>query len=146
MKRYFFILIAAAVTLQMVSCKDPVIEEAGTLTVTPETIAFSAEGGTEYIEVRTNAGSWSVEQPQGSEWCTPGMTYGSVSTTFALEAAPNTGQEERTLVLTFSAPGCSQVEVTVSQSGAVPEFEGDPVVADPAEWDGVKRADISYQR
>ena len=145
MKRYFFILIAAALTLQMVSCKDPVPEEAGTLTVTPETIAFSAEGGTEYIEVRTNAGSWSLEQPQGSEWCTPGMTYGSVSTTFALEAAPNTGQDERSLVLTFSAPGCSQVEVTVSQDGAVPEFEGDPVVADPAEWDGVKRAGISYQ-
>lgn len=139
--------LAAAAAIVFTGCEDPVTEESRSLYVTPESLSFTAEGGTEYVEVRTDAGSWSLELEHGESWCTPELTSGRTSTTFGVKAAPNGDDAVRTAVLTFSAPGCESVKVQVSQEAAVilPEFEGVPVVPHPAEWDGQKRASISYQ-
>lgn len=146
MKRYFRLLLATVLLLQAaLSCKESGPDEtAGILSVTPETIVFGPEGGKEYIEVRTSAGSWSLELSDDSGWCVPEKTSGTTSSTFSVTAEP-AAEEDRTAVITFSAPGCESVEVTVTQEGAGPAFEGTPVVPAPEEWDGTRRADISYQ-
>lgn len=146
MKKFLFLL-AALAAIVVTGCEDPVTEEHHSLSVNPVSVSFPAEGGTEYIEVRTDAGSWSLELTQDAEWCIPELTSGTSTTTFGVTAVPNEEPSGRTAVIIFSAPGCEPVEVTVSQQAgdAAPEFDGTPLVPDPAGWDGVKRADISYQ-
>ena len=126
-------------------CVKPV-EESRTLSVTPESLQFDAGGGTEYLEIRTDAGSWALEVSSGAEWLEPGKTSGTTSSTFTVSAEAN-DEGERTAVITVSAPGCDPVEVKVSQEAGSPEFdfEGESVVPAPREWDGDKRAAISYQ-
>lgn len=80
-----------------------------------------------------------------ADWCTPALTSGKTSTSFAVTAIANESSK-RSATLTFTAPGCDPVVVTVTQSGdASQDFEGEQVVAQPDAWDNRKRADISYQ-
>ena len=146
MNRYLT-FVAAALAFLAAGCVKPVEEEEHTLSVTPESLSFTADGGTEYVEVRTNAGSWTLEPSSGSDWCEAERTSGNASTTIWVKAPANPEGEARTATLTFSAPGCEAVELRVSQEAAFvePEFEGEAVVPAPQEWDGEKRAAISYQ-
>ena len=146
MNRYLT-FVAAALAFLAAGCVKPVQEEEHTLSVTPESLSFTADGGTEYVEVRTNAGSWTLEPASGSDWCEPERTSGNASTTIWVKAPANPEGEARTATLTFSAPGCEAVELRISQEAAFiePEFEGEAVVPAPQEWDGEKRAAISYQ-
>ena len=69
------------------------------------------------IELRTYAGSWTISQESGSEsWCTPDKVSGTTSSSFYVETKPNGGLQRET-VLTISAPGCKDIEVTVTQNG-----------------------------
>ena len=86
--------LAAAAAIIFTGCEDPVTEESRSLYVTPESLSFTAEGGTEYVEVRTDAGSWSLELEHGESWCTPELTSGRTSTTFGVKAAPNGAFQE----------------------------------------------------
>lgn len=145
--RKVLLFLAALAAIVLTGCEDPVTEEHHSLSVSPGSLSFTAGGGTEYIGIRTDAGSWSLELSRDAEWCTAEMTSGTGSTTFGITVLPNEKDAVRTAVITFSAPGCEPVDVSVSQDAAVivPEFEGEPVVPHPAEWDGQKRASISYQ-
>lgn len=146
MKRILLVM-AAVSALLATACVKPAVEEEHSLSVTPSTLLFEAEGGTEYLEIRTDAGSWTLELSAGAEWCVPGKTSGATSTTFAVTAGENTGSSERTATITVSAPGCSPVEVAVRQEASMSgiEFEGEAIVPSPAAWDGTKRAAVSYQ-
>ena len=116
----------------------------GLLSVTPSTLEFDTEGGSELIELKTDAGSWSLTQSDGTAWCTPERTSGRTSTSFHITVTSNAGGTERSTTLTFTAPGCEEVALTVRQAGDTPAGS-EAVVAEPDPWDGVKRADISYQ-
>lgn len=130
-----------------VSCGDDKTSATGgsVLTVTPDALEFDTTGGSQLIDLRTDASGWSLTQTQSTAWCTPEYTSGRTSSSFHVTATANDGAA-RTTTLTFSAPGCEPVSVSVAQSGsATGGFDGEQVVAAPDTWDNQKRADISYQ-
>lgn len=146
MKRFFYLLLILLFQ-GVVSCSDSKTDEPGgrLLTVNPPSLEFKAAGGSELLDLRTDATGWSLTQSDPDGWCTPEFTSGRTSTTLRVAAAPNPGAT-RTSTLTFTAPGCDPVRVAVTQSGQVSEdFHGEQVVAEPDVWDNDKRADISYQ-
>ena len=146
MKKFLFLLLALVLSVS-VSCSDDKTGDAGgsMLSVTPTEIEFEAAGGSRLLDLRTDAGAWSLTQSDNTAWCTPALTSGKTSTSFAVTATANESSK-RSATLTFTAPGCDPVVVTVTQSGdASQDFEGEQVVAQPDAWDNRKRADISYQ-
>lgn len=144
MKRWINLLLALFAAL-LVACSDDSTSGSGSaqLTVTPATLEFDAAGGSELIELTTNAGAWSLTQSENSSWCTPERSSGRTSTSFHITAEPNEG-EARTATLTVTAPGCEAVSIAVRQA-ADATAGSEAVVAEPDAWDNVKRADISYQ-
>ncbi len=145
MKKLLYLLLLLLFT-GVVSCSDDKTEGTGgnTLTVSPNEIEFEIEGGRRLVELRTNAGSWSLTQTENSSWCTPELTSGRTSTSFYISATANTGTK-RSATLTFSAPGCEAVTIAVAQDGEFSGGDGEQLVPEPDAWDGQKRADISYQ-
>lgn len=145
MKRIFYLLLTLLFAAAVSCSKDSTSgQEGGLLSVTPSTLEFDTEGGSELIELKTDAGSWSLTQSDGTAWCTPERTSGRTSASFHVTVTSNAGGTERSATLTFTAPGCEEVALTVRQAGDTPAGS-EPVVAEPDTWDGVKRADISYQ-
>lgn len=145
MKRIFYLLLTLLFAAAVSCSKDSTSgQEGGLLSVTPSALEFDTEGGSELIELKTDAGSWSLTQSDGTAWCTPERTSGRTSTSFHITVTSNAGGTERSTTLTFTAPGCEEVALTVRQAGDTPAGS-EAVVAEPDPWDGVKRADISYQ-
>lgn len=145
MKRFFYLLLTLLFAAAVSCSKDSTSgQEGGLLSVTPSALEFDTGGGSELIELKTDAGSWSLTQSDGTAWCTPERTSGRTSTSFHITVTSNAGGTERTTTLTFTAPGCEEVALTVRQAGDTPAGS-EAVVAEPDPWDGVKRADISYQ-
>ena len=145
MKRIFYLLLTLLFAAAVSCSKDSTSGKGGgLLSVTPSTLEFDTEGGSELIELKTDAGSWSHTQSDGTAWCTPERTSGRTSTSFHITVTSNAGGTERSTTLTFTAPGCEEVALTVRQAGDTPAGS-EAVVAEPDPWDGVKRADISYQ-
>ncbi len=145
MKRIFYLLLTLLFAAAVSCSKDSTSgQEGGLLSVTPSALEFDTGGGSELIELKTDAGSWSLTQSDGTAWCTPERTSGRTSTSFHITVTSNAGGTERSTTLTFTAPGCEEVALTVRQAGDTPAGS-EPVVAEPDTWDGVKRADISYQ-
>lgn len=145
MKRFFYLLLTLLFAAAVSCSKDSTSgQEGGLLSVTPSALEFDTGGGSELIELKTDAGSWSLMQIDGTAWCTPERTLGRTSTSFHITVTSNAGGTERSTTLTFTAPGCEEVALTVRQAGDTPAGS-EAVVAEPDPWDGVKRADISYQ-
>lgn len=146
MKKFLFLLLALVLSVSVSCSNDKTGDTGGSmLSVTPTEIEFEAAGGSRLLDLRTDAGAWSLTQSDNTAWCTPALTSGKTSTSFAVTATANESSK-RSATLTFTAPGCDPVVVTVTQSGdASQDFEGEQVVAQPDAWDNRKRADISYQ-
>ena len=145
MKRFFYLLLTLLFAAAVSCSKDSTSgQEGGLLSVTPSALEFDTGGGSELIELKTDAGSWSLTQSDGTAWCTPERTSGRTSTSFHITVTSNAGGTERSTTLTFTAPGCEEVTLTVRQAGDTPAGS-EAVVAEPDPWDGIKRADISYQ-
>lgn len=145
MKRFFYLLLTLLFAAAVSCSKDSTSgQEGGLLSVTPSALEFDTGGGSELIELKTDAGSWSLTQSDGTAWCTPERTSGRTSTSFHITVTSNAGGTERSTTLTFTASGCEEVALTVRQAGDTPAGS-EAVVAEPDPWDGVKRADISYQ-
>lgn len=148
MKRFLYLLLACALTLSAATaCSDSKTGNAGgsLLTVTPTALAFDAAGGSKLLDLRTDAGSWTLTQGDNTAWCSPARTSGKTSTSFDVSVAANQGAR-RSATLTFTAPGCTPVDVTVTQEGdPSQDFDGEEVTAQPDAWDNLKRADITYQ-
>lgn len=146
MRKYLFALLAFAFSA-FVSCGDDKADEigGGLLSVSPAELVFEAAGGSRVLDLRTDAKSWSLTQSENSAWCVPALTSGKISTSFVITVEANESSK-REATLTFTAPGCEPVVVSVTQSGdPALDFEGEEVVAEPDAWDDRKRADISYQ-
>lgn len=146
MKRLLSLSLLLSAALWCASCgSDPEpLPAAGTLTVDPLSLDFAAEGGTQKVTLRTDAGSWSLRVADGGQWCVPDRSSGATGgSSFFVTASRNEGAKRET-TLTFSAPGCADVEVAVSQAADRSARPG-ILTPEPQEWDGVKRGDLSYQ-
>ena len=144
MKRILYLLLAL-LTFAFGACSDDKTAgpEAALLKVTPGELEFDAAAGSQLVELTTTAGSWSLTQPAQSAWCSPELREGRTSTSFHINVEAN-GGEERSVTLTFTAPGCEAVPLTVTQRGDA-AAGSESVVAEPDAWDNVKRAGITYQ-
>lgn len=146
MKKLLYLLLTLLFST-VVACSDDKTDATGDkyLAVTPATLEFDAAGGSKLLDLRTDAGSWSLAQSDGAAWCTPSRMSGATSTSLDIAVTPNEGSK-REATLTFTAPGCQPVTVTVTQTGDTSQdFDGQTLVAEPDAWDNQKRADISYQ-
>ena len=113
MKRIFFLI--AAVAMLLVSCKDiDPVKENKILKVEPMSLSFDAEGGSQTLTLTTDAGEWTLAQATGNDWCKPARTSGKTSTSIVVKVIANNG-DARSADLTFSAPDCDDVVVSVSQ-------------------------------
>lgn len=144
MKRLLYLLLTLLFAT-VAACSDDKTSDSGgkMLEVSPRTLEFDTAGGSQLIELQTDAGQWTLTQPEESEWCSPERTSGRTSTSFHITVSANDG-EERSTKLTVTAPSCESVTLTVTQRGDTPAGS-EEVVAEPDAWDGVKRADITYQ-
>lgn len=77
MKKFLFLLLALVLSVS-VSCSDDKTGDTGgsMLSVTPTEIEFEAAGGSRLLDLRTDAGAWSLTQSDNTAWCTPGPHIG----------------------------------------------------------------------
>lgn len=109
---YLFVALFALLACEEVKPLD----ENFKLEVTPLSLEFTSEEGTRSVDIMTDAGSWTVSLDPSSDWCKPVRTSGKTSTTLDIKVEANKG-EARSAQLVFSAPGCKDVTVKVSQKG-----------------------------
>ena len=110
-----------------------------TLSASPASLEFTAESYSQTIAVSSNAAKWIASVADA--WCQTNITSGSGNGTITVSVSANPGDTTRSTTLTLRAAGAPDVVVTISQSAET--VEGIEVESD--EWDGVKRADITYQ-
>ena len=90
------------------------------LSLVPTEIAFTADGGEETFSVTSNA-DWSVSVPE-NDWLTATPVSGKGEGTVTVTAAANSLFEARSLEITVTAEGLTQI-VAVSQEALTPSIE-----------------------
>lgn len=143
MKKYIsiFLSVCAAVLYGCTDMEDALTE--GILSVESETLWFDAAGGSQLIEMRTYAGSWTISQDEDSkDWCGLSKTEGTTSSSFEVTVQPN-DDLERTTTLVLDAPGCEPVNIRIIQNGekdnqftVTQEIDGEMVEFNPDPVDG----------
>ena len=137
MKQLKYILVVAV--LALAACggeENPAPEEQETLSVTPAELSFTeSDISTKFLQVKAS-GDWTVTAP---DWIKLGATSGSGNGAVSLSVAANEG-DARTGSVDF-ASGSLKASVSVTQGGS----SWKAVVANPAAFDGVKRASTTYQ-
>ena len=115
MKRILFVIMTMA--LVAVGC-NKTLEQ---LTVTPTSLEFTGEAGSQTVSVSVGDGAtWVVKvDPSASSWLSTSNTYGKVSMNVEVKVTANS-PEERSGKLTFSSSGQSVV-VTVKQAAGTAE-------------------------
>ena len=88
-------------------------KEIDTLEVTPNYIELDSEGGTDQIEIKTNADYWEINNPANS-WLYLSQTSGYENTTVKLTASQNK-EALREDTLTIYAGDAKPVIIIVSQ-------------------------------
>ena len=122
--------------------------EKSTLNVSPASLSFSTyESSTLPLEVKSN-GKWTASVGNGGNWCQLDSRSGEGDATLHVTAAANPTTEARSTTISFTGSGNTSATVSVSQVAG----QANPVQtvtttlsAAPKTWDGVKRADITYQ-
>ena len=154
MKRLHFVFLAALASAVLAGCggpgggKDDPTPQTVSITVSPTTLSFNtSESSTQSLSVSSN-GKWTVSVESGGSWCRPDVYSGNGNATVQVTAVANNTTEPRSTAITFSGAGGAKATVTVTQIAG----QEDPVrtetvtlSASPKEWDGVKRAGITYQ-
>ena len=104
----FFLLLLA-----LSACKKP---ELSTFTVTPDTLEFSGEAGSQTLKITAPA-AWTLSQTTGKSWCVPDKTQGKGGngSSFVTITVTANKPEERSTELVFSSAG-QNVTVTVTQA------------------------------
>ena len=110
MKHYRLLSLYAVIALALTACGQPEPEKV-TISVSPATIAFDSEGGSQTISVSSN-GSWTVRV--NGDWIQASSFSGNGNGSLAVTAAANAG-DAREASLEFSTSD-NRATVTVSQS------------------------------
>ncbi len=93
-------------------------EEAHSLSVTPQAVEISADGGTASITVNTNIESWSINN-QASDWVSLSANSGPSSEKTVVLTVDTRTTEGRAGKLIVSAGDAAPVEVTVTQPSSL---------------------------
>ncbi len=147
MKRLIYLLVPALMAAILAAgCTKDNTERSKTFSLSPSTVTIPLGGGTYTTTLSDAAGSWTATPDDDYDWLTLSPTSGISGTTITITADENLG-EARTATYTFDATKHDPITLTINQSGdtAMASFEGEEVVANPTEWDGTKRAKITYQ-
>lgn len=116
MKHARLLSLVAFVALLVVSCGTPEPEPVKiTVSVSPSSLTFSAEGGTEQVSVSSN-GLW-YARVEG-EWVSVSPTSGSGNASIQVTARPNTDAARTAAVILETAD--NKVTVSLSQAGYTP--------------------------
>lgn len=108
--------------LMIIGCSnddsDTVATEEATLSVFSSTYDFGAAGGTEVIEVSSNA-VWKLDF-DASLWARPSIqsTEGNASVTLTVDA--NESTDARIMIMTLTSDGVDDVAIEVNQAGVEP--------------------------
>ena len=113
MKRLVFVFIAV-LGLVLAGCKPEQLK--GEISVNPESLEFSATGGTRQLSV-TSTLPWTLEVSAGSDWCTSSRNEGDASAKVNITVSRNEG-DARSAEIVFTSAGCEPVKVKVSQEKA----------------------------
>jgi len=110
-KKLIFSILALGLT-SVVACKKTASDNS--LTVNPDSFVFQTVGGTNSLAIKTDAGSWSINNP-GSSWLTLSRTTGTdKSATVDLTISSKT-LTKRVDTLTITAGNAKPVKVAVTQ-------------------------------
>ena len=109
MKPYRLLALLAAIVLAVTAC-GPDEPEKVTVTVSPSSITFDADGGTQTISVSSN-GAWTVRVDGG--WLNVPVTAGNGNGSFEVTAAANDGDARQGSLTVATAD--NSATVTVSQ-------------------------------
>lgn len=108
-------LFCVSAVLSFSGCEDE--EKPNTLTVNPSTVIFKGEGGTSSLTIRTNASSWSIENPV-SDWLSISATSGSDNEATITLTVASRSQNQRTGTLVVKAGNAKPIEVSISQAAS----------------------------
>ncbi|MBQ3606713.1 MAG: hypothetical protein II991_00290 [Bacteroidales bacterium] len=111
MKRILYAFITFAAVLAVFGCNR---ELEGELSVSPVSLEFGGDAGTETLTVNSSA-SWTMAMSSDVKWCTVSKTYGKSSETIEVSVTANS-DTERSVILYFNAVGGKPVSVTVTQA------------------------------
>ncbi|MGA3286243.1 MAG: cellulase family glycosylhydrolase [Bacteroidota bacterium] len=107
--------------IYLIGCKkeepltvSPDKEEVNILTVSPDTINFQKEGGSDTIIINTGAGSWNISKP-ASDWLVLSSTGGTEKTDTVTLSVNSKTIVPRSIILTITAGNAKAVQVVVSQ-------------------------------
>lgn len=123
--KFIFLLGAFAAGFTACGGSDPVNSEtddpgdAAYLTVTKRSYTADSDGGTVYVSVSSNRTFTATSE---KSWCKAEILTGNADN-LKLTVSANTSSLERTAGILLEAPGCSPVEVTVTQDAFVEEEE-----------------------
>ena len=113
MKHLSLLLIFLPVLL-ISSCKDPVVEDKKTLTVSPDTLTFYIEGGKDTFAITTTAREWYISS--SATWVTTNLTFGiAKQKDIIVSVEENTAKTARNAVLTIAGEGADTVYVQIKQ-------------------------------
>ena len=136
-KKSFFLLLAAfSAVMLVVSCGDKNQKEPDTLSVSPTELAFTAEdASTRLFSIKSTA-AWTASA--SSDWIHLDKTSGSGNASLSVTVSANDGDDREGSI---SVKGAQDATVKVTQSGNKVTY----LVAEPAAFDGKKRAGTAYQ-
>jgi aryl-phospho-beta-D-glucosidase BglC (GH1 family) len=109
----FVFCVSSVLTLS--GCEDE--EKINTLSVSPGLVIFKGEGGTASLTIRTDAGTWTIENPV-SDWLEISATTGSEKETTITLSVSSRSQTQRAGTLVVKAGNAKPVEVSVSQAAS----------------------------
>jgi aryl-phospho-beta-D-glucosidase BglC (GH1 family) len=104
-------VIICTALLMLKSCTP---EEQSTLTVSPTTVQFPLEGGTDTLTVQTNAPAWQIQKTDAT-WLQLSDTSGANGQSLVLLSIATKTIEARTDTLTITAGNALPVQVVVTQ-------------------------------
>ncbi len=141
MKKITLILSLALLAFGLAACGDDTTEEPVkvSLAASPAEMTFSSDSQSDILKI-TASSKWFVNV--ADKWCSTDVTSGTGDRDVKVMVGANTSADVRTTTITVSSTGAEDVVISVTQN---PFEEGDPIEIVPAEWDGEKRADVSYQ-
>ncbi len=131
----------ALLTLGLAACSSDTTDEPANvvLEASPTALIFSSDSQSDILKI-TASSKWVLEVRD--KWCSTDVTSGTGDHEVRVMVGENTTEGVRETSIIIRSAGAEEVRVKVAQN---PFSPGEPIETRPLEWDGVKRADVSYQ-
>lgn len=113
------------------------------LTIDTNTFDFSAEGGSEKINITSNS-VWKINY-ESDAWCKPTIQTSKGDASVTISAEENTATDSRSMTMTITSDGAEDVTVTINQSAGEdePVEPGDPENPDYIDPDNTDMRDLT---